>query len=115
MIRKALLLALFLIIAAAASAQRTPNITVSPLQVVIPGHVGVQGSGFTPKHNVSSHLRKPDGSEYPVIPILTDDHGEFTHDIETLVLQVGTHELWVVDDTSKTSSNPVRFEVMSNF
>ena len=57
------------------------------------------------QRNVSSHLRKPDGTEYPVLPLLTNDCGEFTHDIETLVLTIGTHELWIVDDTSKTSSN----------
>ena len=27
------------------------------------GHVGMQGTGFTPRHNVSSHLRRPDGTE----------------------------------------------------
>ena len=74
----------------------------------------VRGSGFTPKANVSSHLRRPDGAEYPVLPLLTNDKGEFTHDIETLVLTLGIHELWVVDDTSKVTSNKVQFEVTSD-
>jgi hypothetical protein len=43
--------------------------------------------------------------------MLTDDRGEFTHDIDTLLLSPGTHEVWVVDDHSKVSSNVARFEV----
>jgi hypothetical protein len=72
----------------------------------------MKGTGFTPKHNVSSHLKRPDGTEFPVLPILTDDRGEFTHDIDTLLLMPGTHEVWVDDDASKMSSNIVKFEVL---
>jgi len=89
----------------------TPTVTVSPTRVPTLGHVDVQGTGFTPNQNVTSHLRAPDGSEFPFLPILTDSEGEFTHDIDTLVLLVGTHELWVVDDVSNVSSNVARFEV----
>ena len=71
----------------------------------------MKGTGFTPKQNVSSHLRRPDGTEFPVLPMLTDDRGELTHDIDTLLLSPGVHEVWVVDDTAKTSSNTARFEV----
>ena len=115
-IRNALLFVSFaaLCFVTAACAQTnpaTPKITISPVRVPEKGHVDVQGSGFTPKHNVLSHLRRPDGSEFPVLPILTDDRGQFTHDIDTLLLSVGTQELWVVDDASKVSSNVVRFEV----
>ena len=63
--------------------------------------------------NISSHLQKPDGKEYQVLPLLTDERGEFKHDIETLVLSVGVHELWVVDDTTNVSSNRVKFEVVN--
>jgi hypothetical protein len=96
---------------AASCAQSTPKLTLSTERVLHHGHVGVLGTGFTPKRNVSSHLRRPDGTEFPVLPILTDDRGEFTHDIDTMVLGAGTFELWVVDDSSGASSNRVRFEV----
>src|SRR5580704_14888180 len=96
------------------SAQVTPKVTLSAVRIPDRGHVMVRGTGFTPRHNVSSHLRKPDGTEYPVIPILADDRGEFSHDIDTLLLEVGTHELWVVDDATKVSSSPVRFEVTTD-
>ncbi|PYS27453.1 MAG: hypothetical protein DMG11_16370 [Acidobacteria bacterium] len=95
----------------ASCAQSTPKLTLSTPRIQHHGHVGMQGTGFTPKHNVTSHLRRPDGTEFPVLPILTDDHGAFTHDIDTLLLSPGTHEVWVVDDTSKVSSNVARFEV----
>ena len=91
----------------------TPKVTLSTTKIQIPGHVYDQGSGFTPKRNISSHLQKPDGKEYQVLPLITDDRGEFKHDIETLVLSIGVHELWVVDDTTKVSSNRVKFEVIN--
>ena len=109
--RKTLLLVCFL--AVTASSAVTPKVTLSTTRIATPGHVIVHGSGFTAKANVSSHLRRPDGAEYPVLPLLTNERGEFTHDIETLVLTLGIHELWVVDDTSKASSNKVQFEVIS--
>ena len=67
--------------------QASPKLTISANQVVANGRVTVQGSGFTPKRNVSSHLRNPDGTEYPVLPILTDDRGEFTHEIDSRLLK----------------------------
>ena len=113
--RPGILISLFLLTAscyvAASCAQTPPKITLSTERVLHHGHVGVQGAGFTPKHNVSSHLRRPNGTEFPVLPILTDDRGEFTHDIDTLVLGAGVFELWVVDDGTNLSSNMVRFEV----
>jgi hypothetical protein len=92
-------------------AQKKPTITISKERVSIYGYVQIRGLGFTAKKNASSHLRKPDGSEYPVLPILTDAQGEFIHDIDTLLLPNGVHELWVVDDEARVSSNLVRFEV----
>jgi len=90
---------------------QTPTVTLSPTRVWVQGHVDLRGSGFTPKHNVSSHLRKPDGKEYPVLAMFTDEHGEIKHDIDTIVMSPGTHELWVIDDATGVSSNIARFEV----
>ena len=102
-----------LLLASCAAAQSAPKVTVSPTRIATPGHIKVQGSGFTPKRNISSHLRKPDGEEYPVLPLLADERGEFLHDIDTLVLTIGVHELWVIDDSTGVSSDHVRFEVTS--
>jgi len=95
----------------AASGQTTPTLTINKTRVSLYGYVHVEGKGFTPQRNASSHLRKPDGTEYPVLPMLTNKRGELTHDIDTLLLPVGPHQLWIVDDTTHQSSNVVQFEV----
>jgi hypothetical protein len=56
-------------------------------------------------------LKKSDGSEFPVLPMLTDEDGRFTHEIDTLLLAPGKHELWVIDSTTGVSSNIATFEV----
>ena len=104
-------LALCILLSFAAFAQNVPKLTVSATKVQHHGFVTVHGSGFTSQKNISSHLRRPDGSEFPVLPILTDERGQFSHEIDTLLLAPGTHEVWVIDDTSKATSNIVRFEV----
>lgn len=97
------------------AAQKAPQVAVSPTRVLgQSSRVDVQGRGFSPKADVRSHLRKPDGSEFAVLPMLTDDRGEFTHEIDTLLLGVGTHELWVVDTVTGVSSNVARFEVTAD-
>src|SRR5262245_55260812 len=96
---------------ATACSQTRPTVTVSPSKVLHTGHVVMRGTGFTPKSDVSSHLRRPDGTEFPVLPMLTDDRGEFSHDIDTLILTPGVHEIWVVEDRSKVSSNMALLEV----
>src|SRR5947207_12508004 len=70
----------------ASFAQTKPEVTISPAKVQHSGHVDLRGTGFTPKANVYSHLRRPDGTEFPVLPMMTNDRGEFIHDIDTLVL-----------------------------
>jgi hypothetical protein len=103
-----------MLLAGCVMAQSAPKVSVSPDRIATPGHITVQGSGFSPKQNITSHLRRPDGAEYPALPLFTDDKGNFTHDIDTLVLTLGTHELWVVDDRTNTVSNHVRFEVTAD-
>ena len=107
-------LPLLLSFAISAASQTQPKLTISSTRARAYAWVHVQGTGFSVKKNVSSHLRKPDGSEYPVLPLLTNDRGEFTHDIDTLLLPVGTMELWVVDDATQVSSNVVKFDVTTD-
>ena len=106
--KKFVLLAFFL---TACFAQTQPKVTLTPARVQHTGHVDMRGAGFTPKSNVYSHLRRPDGTEFPVLPMMTNERGEIVHDIDTLLLSPGTHEVWVVDEKSKASSNIARFEV----
>lgn len=113
--RKILLpVSLVFLLAVATCAQTTPKVTVSPARVMHHGHVDMHGEGFTAKSNVYSHLRRPDGSEFPVLPIVTNDRGEFEHDIDTLLLGPGPFEVWVEDSKAKTTSNVARFEVTTD-
>jgi hypothetical protein len=111
MYQRKVLLVIALVVASC-FAQSTPKITLSADRMPTPeGRIQVQGSGFAPQKNLSSHLRKPDGTEYPVLSFVSDARGEFKHEIEAIVLSAGVHELWVIDDSTKKSSNRVRFEV----
>ena len=58
-----------------------------------------------------SHLRRPDGTEFPGLRLLTDERGEFTHVIDTYLFEGGIHEVWVVDSNG-VSSNVASFEVI---
>jgi hypothetical protein len=91
-----------------------PTIVLSSTRIPVKSFMDVKGSGFTSKSDLYSHLKKPNGSEYPVITMLSDAKGEFTHEIDTLLLQIGTHELWVIDSKSGVSSNVAKFEVIPN-
>jgi len=92
----------------------TPKITVSPSKVLHPYHVEMKGTGFTPKSDVNSHLRRPDGTEFRILEMYTNDKGEIEHDIDTIVMLPGVYELWVDDVKAKTTSNVARFEVTMN-
>ena len=111
LLRVGLALAIVAATIAAWCAQADPQIRLSADRIPRHWKLEVQGAGFTPGQNVSSHLRRADGSEFPVLPILTDAHGAFTHTIDTMILELGRHELWVVDDRSGRPSNHVQFEV----
>lgn len=108
----AMLLAIFFVIAGCSgSAPPTPKITLSGNKIPANGDVHLSGEGFTPKSDIYSHLKRPDGTEFPVITMLSDDKGKFTHLIETWLLQLGTHEVWVIDQKTGVSSNVATFEV----
>ena len=95
----------------AACAQPGPKISLSADRIQHKGWIVMRGEGFTPNSNVVSHLRRPDGSEFPVIIMLTDEGGKFTHEVDTLLLVPGTHELWVEDSATKATSNTAKFVV----
>jgi hypothetical protein len=97
-----------------APAKATPTIVISTTRIPVKSFFDMKGSGFTAKSDLYSHLKKPNGSEYPVIQMLSDNKGEFTHEIDTLLLMIGTHELWVVDAKTGVSSNVAKFEVIRN-
>jgi hypothetical protein len=92
-------------------AQKRPEISVSPTKVKMGDPVQLTGTGFTPNRSVMSHLRRPDGTEYNPLRFRTTDRGEFSHKIDTVMLDVGTFELWAEDEASKVISNRIQFNV----
>jgi hypothetical protein len=69
------------------------------------------GTGFTPKTEAMSHLRRPNGTEFPVLPIYTNEKGEFAHEVDSLLLLEGDHQLWVIDGGTGVSSNVATFKL----
>jgi hypothetical protein len=96
------------------SPKTSPKIIVSPEKILHPGHVEMKGTGFSPKSNVNSHLRRPDGTEFRILEMYTNDKGEIEHDIDTIVMLPGVYQLWVDDLKTNTTSNIARFEVTMN-
>jgi len=94
-----------------ATLQNKPQIRVSANQVKSGDLVFVMGSGFTPDRSAMSHLRRPDGSEYNPLRLRTNDRGEFSHKIDTTMLDTGRFEIWVEDEASKVLSNRMQFTV----
>jgi hypothetical protein len=94
---------------AASDVQIKPTITVSRERIPQNGWLKMYGKGFTPKGTVLSHLRRPDGTEFREVSLLADAHGEFAHDIDTLLLQRGVHDLWVLDTATGVTSNVAHF------
>jgi len=88
-----------------------PQISVSPDRIKSGGNVILTGTGFTPNRLVMSHLLRPDGTEYNPLRLRTNDRGEFSHRIDTTMLDLGTFEIWVEDEPSNTVSNRTRFTV----
>ena|SRR5436305_6964004 len=91
--------------------QTNPKITVTPAKVLHHDHVELKGSGFSPKSDVRSHLLRPDGTEFRILMMYTNDKGEIEHDIDTVVMEPGVHEMWVEDLKTNKTSNVARFEV----
>ena len=92
-------------------AQKKPSINVSPARVKSGEQVMLTGIDFTPNRTVMSHLIKPDGSDYNPLRFRTNERGEFSHKIDTTMLDIGTFEVWVEDEASKVASDRIRFTV----
>ena len=115
-IRKQLLLALLptvLFLLQGCSEQKTagPKVTLSETHVPAKGNIQMYGEGFSPNSDCESHLKRPDGTQFPELGLLADSNGKFQHEIETLLLGLGKHEVWVIDKKTGVSSNIATFEV----
>ena len=91
--------------------QNKPQIQISTSRVKSGDLVFVMGTGFTPDRTAMSHLRRPDGSEYNPLRLRTNGRGEFSHKIDTTMLDTGAFEVWVEDEASKVLSNRTQFTI----
>jgi len=74
----------------------------------------VNGSGFTPGRAVISHLIRPDKTEYNPLRLRANAAGEVVHKVDTVMLDIGTFEMWMEDEDSKATSNRIQFTVESD-
>ena len=91
--------------------QKKPQISVSPVRVKSGDTTLLTGTGFTPGRLAMSHLLKPDGTEYNPLRLRINATGEIVHKIDTVMLDLGTFQVWVEDEPSATVSNRVQFKV----
>ena len=91
--------------------QKRPAIEVSADHVKSGGAVYLMGTGFTPGRTAMSHLLRPDGTEYNPVRLRINDRGELSHKIDTTMLNLGTFEVWIEDESSKVVSNRAHFTV----
>lgn len=96
---------------ALAYGQQKPELIVSPTHVKVGDPLLLTGTGFTPDRSVMSHLRRPDGSEYNPLRFRTDERGGFSHKIDSVMLDLGTFEVWAEDEATKVLSNRAQFRV----
>ena len=73
----------------------------------------VNGAGFTPGRAVISHLIRPDKTEYNPLRLRANAAGEVVHKVDTVMLDIGTFEMWMEDEASKATSNRIQFTVES--
>ena len=92
-------------------AQKKPEVSVAPNRAKVGESVLLTGSGFTPNRSAMSHLLRPDGSEYNPLRFRINERGEFVHKIDTVMLDIGTFEVWAEDEASKVLSNRIKFVV----
>jgi len=105
-----ILLALCLI----AWAQQKLTIKADRTRLKVSEVLYVTGTGFTPNGAVISHLIRPDKTEYNPLRLRAGATGEIVHKIDTVMLDVGTFEMWVEDEASKATSNRIQFTVESD-
>lgn len=69
------------------------------------------GQGFTGRYGVTSHLRRPNGTEFGTLQIPTDGQGRFTHAVNSSGFAAGVYELWAEDNNTRVVTSRVTFRV----
>jgi subtilisin family serine protease len=89
----------------------TNEVSVSPATGLPGTQFNYTGRGFTADQTATSHLKRPDGTEFPslVIPIAAD--GTFSRVIDSTGFTPGQYEVRAVDDSTVRESPHVTFVV----
>lgn len=69
------------------------------------------GQGFTGSFGVTSHLKRPNGTEFSTLQIATAANGTFGTTINSVGFAIGTYEVWAIDNNTGVSSAHVTFSV----
>lgn len=88
-----------------------PLVGISPSSGVAGTRFDYQGSGFTTNSAVTSHLRKPDRTEFPTLQISTNNAGQFTHTIDSTGFSPGSYDAWATDNRTGVASNTISFTI----
>jgi hypothetical protein len=107
-------IAILLALCPLTGAQQKPSIQADHSQVQSGEILYVKGSGFTPGRAVISHLIRPDKTEYNPLRLRANAAGEVVHKVDTVMLGIGTFEMWIEDEASKATSNRIQFTVESD-
>jgi hypothetical protein len=76
----------------------------------------ITATGFTPNGTIIEHIRKPDGTEYPVNTYTADANGNRTQNwTSSSTSPLGTYTIWWIDQASGRQSNSVTQTLTATF
>jgi hypothetical protein len=91
----------------------TPQLSVATASGTPGATFVLSGTGFSVNSSITSHLKQPDGTELPTWNSLTNSSGNYSYNIDSSSFISGDYYAWVVDNTTNTVSNSVRFTLVS--
>jgi hypothetical protein len=91
----------------------TPAVYISPASGQPGTPFAYTGQGFTGNSTATSHLKRPDGTEFASLSIPIASDGTFSTSINSTGFSSGTYEVWAVDITTTASSPHVTFGIVA--
>jgi len=101
------------VVSVTSSPSLKPRVSVYPSSGAPGTKFYVQWEGFTPNSTLTSHLQKPDGTEFPTKKFSTDSKGQASHTIDSTGFSLGVYTLWAIDDATGIRTNTVSFTILA--